>query len=66
MLLKVSEVCALLRLSRPTIHQMCKLGTLRAVKLGPRGTRISQESIDEYLRNTSHGEVNLGSTNVRR
>lgn len=45
----VSEVAALLRVSRMTVYRLIKQGDLPAIRVG-RGYRVRESDIDDYLR----------------
>lgn len=59
MLLKVTEVAVLLRVSKTTVHKLLEQGLLSSVKLSQRGTRITKASVDAFLQRASNGEVTL-------
>lgn len=44
----VSEVAALLRVSRMTVYRLIRQGDLPAVRIG-RGYRIPEDDVDRYL-----------------
>ena len=50
-LLKPAEVCERLSVSPETMHRLIKRGELKAVKLGPRSTRIYADSVENLLKN---------------
>lgn len=64
MFLKVSEVASLLRVSKPTVRELCNTGILTSVKFSPHVVRITRESVDAYLRNASAGAVQLEPGNA--
>ena len=48
-LYRISEAMAQLSVSRATIYRMVAAGTLRLVKVGTQGSRITAESIDALI-----------------
>lgn len=50
-LLKPSEVCERLNISPETMHRLIENGNLKAVKLGPRSTRVYADSVDALIEN---------------
>ena len=46
--LRVKEAAALLAVSEQTIHRLIKQGTLKVVKIGKRGIRITRESVEAF------------------
>ena len=50
-LLTPAEVCEQLNISIKTMHVFIQRGDLKAVKLGPRSTRVYADSVDELLKN---------------
>ena len=50
-LLKPSEVCSQLNVTLKTMHKLIERGELKAVKLGPRSTRIYADSVENLLKN---------------
>lgn len=48
-LYKISEAMVQLSVSRATIYRMVAAGTLRLVKVGTQGSRITAESIDALI-----------------
>ena len=50
-LLTPAEVCGQLNISIKTMHVFIERGDLKAVKLGPRSTRVYADSVDELLKN---------------
>lgn len=49
-LLKIDEVAAQLRLSRPTVYRLINSGKLASVHVGIAGfTRVSQDDLDAYV-----------------
>jgi excisionase family DNA binding protein len=51
MLLRVSEVCSMLGMSRSSIYREIKSGNLKAFKVTPKSVRISQDEINRYVSN---------------
>ena len=51
MLLRVSEVCSMLGMSRSSIYREIKSGNLKAFKVTPKSVRISQDEINRYISN---------------
>lgn len=51
MLLRVSEVCSMLGMSRSSIYREIKNGNLKAYKVTPKSVRVSQEEINRYISN---------------
>ncbi len=51
--LTVAEVCALLRISRPTLHQLTKSKTIPSVKIGG-SIRYQKRQLIEYLTNNQN------------
>ena len=47
----VAQVAYLLHKRTAFVRAEIKAGRLRAVKLGPRGTRISEEALRDYIDN---------------
>ncbi len=45
----VTQVARILRKRKAFVRDEIKAGSLRAVKLGPRGTRISEEALQAYI-----------------
>jgi excisionase family DNA binding protein len=45
----VSEISKKLRCSVPTVHKLVDDGELKAVKIGERGLRITEESLEKFL-----------------
>jgi len=41
----------ILGLGRTRVYQMCKTGELELVEIGRRGKRVTQASIDQYVKN---------------
>jgi excisionase family DNA binding protein len=39
-----------LGLSVSSIYRLCQSGELELVKIGPRGTRVTQTSLDQYIK----------------
>lgn len=62
MLLKLSEVAALLRVSKPTVRNLCGIGVLKTVRIGQRGVRVDEESVRAYILRASNGDVTLSAT----
>jgi excisionase family DNA binding protein len=53
--LKIDEVAAQLRLSRPTVYRLINSGKLASVHVGLAGfTRVSQADLDDYVARTRH------------
>jgi len=50
-LLKPAEVCEQLSINNDTMHRLIESGKLRAVKLGPKSTRVYEDSLQELLKN---------------
>ena len=50
-LLKPSEVCGHLNITLKTVHKLIERGELKAVKLGPRSTRIYADSVRNLVEN---------------
>jgi len=50
-LLKPAEVCERLSINNDTMHRLIESGKLRAVKLGPKSTRVYADSLQELLKN---------------
>ena len=48
-LMQIRTVAAELDCSREQIYLMIRRGQLEAVRLGPRGLRITRDSLDKYL-----------------
>ncbi|RQZ57452.1 DNA-binding protein [Burkholderia cepacia] len=48
-LYRISEAMTQLSVSRATIYRMVAAGTLRLVKVGTQGSRITAESIDALI-----------------
>lgn len=51
-LMQIRTVAAELACSREQVYLMIRRGLLEAVRLGPRGLRITRDSLDKYL--TAH------------
>ena len=47
--LRVKEVSKLLAVSEQTVRKLTKAGSLRSVRIGKRGVRISRVSVEEYI-----------------
>ena len=47
--LKVSEVAAMLRVSKMSVYRMIHCGDLEAVRFG-RNFRVPEQAVDDYLR----------------
>ena len=54
--LRVKEAAALLAVSEQTIHRLIKQGTLKVVKIGKRGIRITRESVEAFTGVTKERE----------
>ena len=54
--LRVKEAAALLAVSEQTIHRLIKQGTLKVVKIGKRGIRITRESVEAFIGVTKERE----------
>ena len=50
-LLKPSKVCGQLNITLKTVHRLIERGELKAVKLGPRSTRIYEDSVLNLIKN---------------
>ncbi len=50
-LLRISEAAAALRVSESTIYRLLDRGRLHRVQVLDRSTRVSEESVQEYVRN---------------
>ena len=50
-LLKPSKVCRQLNITLKTVHNLIERGELKAVKLGPRSTRIYADSVENLIKN---------------
>ena len=48
-MLTVSEVADLLRVSTVTVRELIANGTIKAIRLSPKVTRISQAEIDRII-----------------
>ena len=48
-LLRPAEVCTRLNINNDTMHALIKQGQLRAIRLGPKSTRIYADSLDQLL-----------------
>lgn len=66
-LLRVQEACALLAVNEKTLREMIARGTVEAVRLGPKTTRINTASLEELInppvlfnaaREALYGELN--------
>lgn len=51
MLLRVSQVCSMLGMSRSSIYREIKCGNLKAFKVTPKSVRVSQEEVNRYISN---------------
>lgn len=49
-LLRKSEVTARLNLSARTVDRLIAAGELKAIRINPRVTRITSQSVEAYLR----------------
>ncbi len=56
-LLKVSEVSSLLGLHLLTVYQMIRRGDIESVRVGSRGVRISEKTLEEWLKERSKRNV---------
>lgn len=50
-LLAVARVAKLLDVSRKRVYQLIQLGRVESVKLSPRTTRVTRESVERLLQN---------------
>lgn len=48
-LLKPAEVCERLNISPVTMHKLIKNGDLRAVRFGPKSTRVYADSVERLI-----------------
>ncbi len=53
-LYRVREVMDQLSISKATVYRMVAAGTLRLVKIGPRSSGITADSIDALIAGTVH------------
>lgn len=57
-LLKIDEVAARLRLSRPTVYRLINGGKLASVHVGNAGfTRVQETDLDAYIANNRHAAL---------
>ena len=54
-LLSVREVADRLRISTRSVHLLIRRGSLRAVRLGPRATRVKAAEVERYIREATAG-----------
>jgi excisionase family DNA binding protein len=45
----IKAAMRVLGVGKTTIYELVNAGKLKKVKVGPRGSRITQDSLDEYL-----------------
>ena len=57
-LLTVQDVAKLLQLSDQTVRRYIKLGRLRSRKINKRDIRLTEDDVQEFMRQTSTGAVN--------
>lgn len=66
-LLKIRDACAALSVNEKTLRSMIARGTIKAVRLGPKTTRVTEESINALVfgptkfdraRNAAFAELN--------
>ena len=50
LLIPVDEACATLRVSRSTLYQLVKAGQIQIKKLGGKTSRVTVESLNQYVR----------------
>jgi excisionase family DNA binding protein len=48
-LFTIKEVCAILRVSRPTVYEMIRAGRIQRVYIGKSSPWITRESLERYL-----------------
>lgn len=61
-LLKIDEVAAQLRLSRPTVYRLINSGKLASVHVGLAGfTRVRQDDLDDYVARTRQPATDAAS-----
>jgi excisionase family DNA binding protein len=53
--LEFKEVCELLKISRPTLHEILVTGKLEGFKVGKKDWRIPKESIQKFIRENCTG-----------
>lgn len=52
-LYRIADAMEILSVSKATLYRMVAAGTLRLVKIGPSGSRITAESIDALISRTA-------------
>ena len=50
--------CRFLGVSPSKLYRLCKDGEIELVKIGMRGTRVTQASLDRYIKNAKRVTIN--------
>ena len=57
-LLTIAETCAILKVSRITLHKMTCAGEIRSILVGSRSRRIPSREIDRFIQERLESSVN--------
>ena len=49
-LMRVPRVAQVLDVTKKRVYKLIRDGRLEVIKIGPRGTRVTRESLDAYIR----------------
>jgi excisionase family DNA binding protein len=55
LLLKVPEACAAMGIGRTILYGLCKVGTIRSVRIGTRGVRIPVSEVQRFIQERMEG-----------